>query len=35
VKKVRNHYLIEPSELQKLVKMTAEEKKKFMMKDVD
>ena len=35
VKKVRNHYMIEPSELQKLAKMTVEEKKKFMSKDVD
>lgn len=35
VNKVRNHYVIEPAELQKLLRMTAEEKKKFMTKDVD
>lgn len=35
VKKIRNHYFIEPSEIQQIAKMTAEEKKEFMSKDVD
>ena len=35
VKKIRNHYMIEPSEIERLKTMTAEEKKEFMSKDVD
>lgn len=35
IKKIRNHYLIEPAEIEKLVTMTPEEKKTFMSKDVD
>ena len=35
VKKVRNHYLIEPAELAKLKTLTPEAKKEFMAKDVD
>ena len=35
IKKIRNHYMIEPSELEKIATLTPEEKKKFMIKDVD
>lgn len=35
IKKVRNHYLIEPAEIERIKTMTEEEKKDFMSKDVD
>ena len=35
VKKVRNHYVIEPAELAHIAGLNAEEKRKFMEKDVD
>ena len=35
VKKIRNHYMIEPSEIERIKTMTAQEKKEFMTKDVD
>lgn len=35
VKKIRNHYMIEPSEIERIAKMTVQEKKDFMTKDVD
>ena len=35
IKKVRNHYVVEPAELEHIATLNAEEKKKFMAKDVD
>lgn len=35
IRKVRNHYMIEPAELEKLATLSKEEKKEFMSKDVD
>ena len=35
IKKVRNHYLIEPAEIERLKSMTQQERKDFMSKDVD
>ena len=35
IKKIRNHYTIEPAEIERIKTMTAEEKKDFMSKDVD
>lgn len=35
VKKVRNHYMVEPAEIEKLKGMTAAQRKEFMAKDVE
>lgn len=35
IKKVRNHYMIEPAEIERLKSMTKQERKDFMSKDVD
>lgn len=35
IRKIRNHYMIEPSELEMLKTLTPEQKKEYMSKDVD
>lgn len=35
IKKIRNHYLIEPSDIAKIASLSGEERKAFMAKDVD
>jgi hypothetical protein len=35
VRKIRNYFMVEPSEIEKLKTMTEAEKKDFMSKDVD
>ena len=35
IRKIRNHYMIEPSDIEHIKKLTEAEKKIFMTKDVD
>ena len=35
IRKIRNHYMIEPAEIERIKTMTEAEKKDFMSKDVD